>query len=90
VPFSEIPSLNPNSEWVQLAPQFDGSSRSLLAERDMRPRPDFIKAYTHNGYFKSLKEIVHFYNTRDKTSSLSARRTGRKLTCCRLLKSHKT
>ncbi len=23
------------------------------------------KAYSHNGYFKSLKEIVHFYNTRD-------------------------
>ena len=24
-----------------------------------------VKAYTHNGYFKSLKGIVHFYNTRD-------------------------
>lgn len=24
-----------------------------------------IKAYGHNGYFKSLWEIVHFYNTRD-------------------------
>ncbi len=24
-----------------------------------------IKAYGHNGYFKSLEEIVHFYNTRD-------------------------
>ena len=24
-----------------------------------------IKAYGHNGYFTSLKEIVHFYNTRD-------------------------
>jgi cytochrome c peroxidase len=24
-----------------------------------------VKAYGHNGYFKSLKEIVHFYNTRD-------------------------
>lgn len=23
------------------------------------------KAYGHNGYFKSLKQIVHFYNTRD-------------------------
>ena len=28
--------------------------------------PDCItKAYGHNGYFKSLKGIVHFYNTRD-------------------------
>jgi len=25
----------------------------------------FPKAYAHNGYFKSLKGIVHFYNTRD-------------------------
>jgi len=28
--------------------------------------PDcIVKAYSHNGYFKSLKGIVHFYNTRD-------------------------
>lgn len=26
---------------------------------------NFTKAYGHNGYFKSLKQIVHFYNTRD-------------------------
>lgn len=26
---------------------------------------NFVKAYGHNGYFKSLKSIVHFYNTRD-------------------------
>lgn len=32
---------------------------------DKRPYPEFVKAYTHNGYFKSLKGIVHFYNTRD-------------------------
>jgi cytochrome c peroxidase len=24
-----------------------------------------VKAFAHNGYFKSLKQIVHFYNTRD-------------------------
>lgn len=30
-----------------------------------RPWPGFIKAYGHNGYFKSLQGIVHFYNTRD-------------------------
>jgi cytochrome c peroxidase len=27
-----------------------------------------VKAYGHNGFFKSLKEIVHFYNTRDVMS----------------------
>jgi probable HAF family extracellular repeat protein len=26
---------------------------------------NFVKAYGHNGFFKSLEEIVHFYNTRD-------------------------
>ena len=36
-----------------------------LRNVDKRPSPDFVKAYGHNGYFKSLKEIVHFYNTRD-------------------------
>ncbi len=35
-----------------------------LRNVDKRPYPDFIKAYCHNGYFKSLEEIVHFYNTR--------------------------
>jgi cytochrome c peroxidase len=24
-----------------------------------------VKAYTHNGYFKPLEGLVHFYNTRD-------------------------
>lgn len=32
---------------------------------DMRPAPDFAKAFMHNGYFKTLKGVVHFYNTRD-------------------------
>jgi len=31
----------------------------------LAPTKKFIKAYSHNGYFKSLEEIVHFYNTRD-------------------------
>jgi cytochrome c peroxidase len=36
-----------------------------LRNVDLRPRPDFPKAYMHNGAFKSLKDVVHFYNTRD-------------------------
>jgi len=32
---------------------------------DLRPYPEFVKAFGHNGYFKSLEEITHFYNTRD-------------------------
>lgn len=36
-----------------------------LRNVDKRPYTDFVKAYGHNGYFKSLEAIVHFYNTRD-------------------------
>jgi cytochrome c peroxidase len=36
-----------------------------LRNVDMRPSPGFVKAFMHNGYFKSLKSVVHFYNTRD-------------------------
>lgn len=39
-----------------------------LRNVDKRPYPGFIKAYMHNGAFKSLKEVVHFYNTRNLTS----------------------
>jgi cytochrome c peroxidase len=57
---------NPNPGWVQLAPQFDGKVQVPTCRNvDLRPYPGFVKAYTHNGYFKSLKALVHFYNTRD-------------------------
>jgi cytochrome c peroxidase len=36
-----------------------------LRNVDKRPYPGFVKAFGHNGYFKSLEEITHFYNTRD-------------------------
>ena len=36
-----------------------------LRNVDTRPNAGFVKAYGHNGYFKSLEDIVHFYNTRD-------------------------
>jgi cytochrome c peroxidase len=36
-----------------------------LRNVDKRPYPEFVKAYSHNGYFKTLKQIVHFYSTRD-------------------------
>jgi cytochrome c peroxidase len=34
-----------------------------LRNVDKRPWRGFVKAYTHNGWFKSLESIVHFYNT---------------------------
>ncbi|NEV60814.1 cytochrome-c peroxidase [Thiorhodococcus minor] len=36
-----------------------------LRNVDLRPSPDFVKSYMHNGAHKSLEEVVHFYNTRD-------------------------
>jgi cytochrome c peroxidase len=36
-----------------------------LRNVDKRPYPGFVKAFGHNGYFKSLAGITHFYNTRD-------------------------
>jgi cytochrome c peroxidase len=36
-----------------------------LRNVDQRPSPSFVKAFGHNGCFKTLKEIVRFYNTRD-------------------------
>jgi cytochrome c peroxidase len=44
----------------------DGKQKvPTLRNVDQRPDPAFIKAYMHNGYFKTLKGVVHFYNTRD-------------------------
>jgi cytochrome c peroxidase len=39
-----------------------------LRNVDKRPGKGFTKAYMHNGVFKSLKEVVHFHNTRDVQS----------------------
>jgi len=36
-----------------------------LRNVDKRPGKNFPKAFLHNGVFKSLEEVVHFYNTRD-------------------------
>lgn len=39
-----------------------------LRNVDKRPTFDFVKAYGHNGFFKDLKQVVHFYNTRNLTT----------------------
>ena len=67
---------NPNSEWVEFAPASDGQMQTSTARNVAMTPPGcttepgqgklFQKAFFHNGYIKSLKELVHFYNTRDK------------------------
>lgn len=73
---------NPNPEWAGKAREFDGAfAVPTLRNVDMRPRPDFVKAYLHNGYLKSLEEVVHFYNTRDKLPRCPQGSPGEKVTC---------
>lgn len=53
-------------EWATLAAENYGKHKvPTLRNVDKRPGNEFPKAYMHNGVFKSLKEVVHFYNTRD-------------------------
>jgi len=67
---------NPNDKWRELAPTVDGQFQvASVRNVAMTPRqcstteagtkPYFQKEFFHNGYLKSLKQIVHFYNTRD-------------------------
>ena len=72
--FGSWPS--PNITWRQFAPLNDGmmqvsSARNVAmvppqCPTTEAPGPYFQKEFFHNGYIKSLKQLVHFYNTRDK------------------------
>jgi cytochrome c peroxidase len=56
----------PNLTWGQFLPFFEGKFQtSTVRNSGQVPYPGFVKAYMHNGYLLSLKEVVHFYNTRD-------------------------
>lgn len=73
---------NPNPQWRALAPGFRGTFQTpTIRNVDKRPRPDFVRAYMHNGYLKSLKEVVHFYNTRDALPRCIQGSVGEKVTC---------
>lgn len=52
-----------------------------LRNLDQRPYPEFVKAYGHNGYFKSIEEIVHFYNMRDVLPTCQSGDVGEGVTC---------
>ncbi len=68
---------NPNRTWIQFAPMVDGqfqvaTTRNVAMTPPQCPtteagigKPYFQKEFFHNGYIKSLKQLVHFYNTRD-------------------------
>ncbi len=66
---------SPNDDWTQFAPSSDGKMQTSSARNAAlvppqcptteAPGPYFQKEFFHNGYIKSLKQLVHFYNTRD-------------------------
>jgi cytochrome c peroxidase len=66
---------NPDSDWIPFAPKRDGRFQVSTARNvamtptqcptTEAPGPYFQKEFFHNGYIKSLKQLVHFYNTRD-------------------------
>ena len=66
---------NPNATWIPFAPANDGLMQTSTARNvamappqcstTEAPGPYFQKEFFHNGYIKSLKQLVHFYNTRD-------------------------
>lgn len=56
-------------EWYDKVEENVGKHKvPTLRNVDKRPGKGFPKAYVHNGVFKTLKEVVHFYNTRDVES----------------------
>lgn len=55
-----------NPAWSAMASENMGKHKvPTLRNIDKKPGNGDLKAYGHNGYFTSLKAIVHFYNTRD-------------------------
>lgn len=61
--------LETRPEWQHMTAENYGKHKvPSLRNVGKRPNEEFGKAYTHNGFFTSLREIVHFYNTRDVKS----------------------
>lgn len=57
-----------------------GQKIPTLRNLDRRGVPGGVKSYMHNGVFKSIEDVVHFYNTRDvlpECKSVSAPRFGK-------------
>ena len=55
-----------NPAWAAMAPENMGKHKvPTLRNVAKGPGEEFPKSFMHNGVFTSLKEVVHFYNTRD-------------------------
>jgi cytochrome c peroxidase len=57
-------SKSGNADWMSRAENFMGSFKTATVRNAAQQRPGVsVKNYMHNGYFESLKQVVHFYNT---------------------------
>ena len=74
---------NPNPiQRASLAPLYNGKFQvPTLRNVDMRPSAGFVKAYMHNGYLKSLQDVVHFYNTSQSLPRCAQGSPGEKVSC---------
>jgi cytochrome c peroxidase len=59
-----------NPAWRALAPDFVGAFKTPTLRNVARGESN--KRFMHNGVLKSLKEVVHFYNTRDTDPTWAA------------------
>jgi cytochrome c peroxidase len=50
---------------VAMTPPQCPTTEAGQTDENGKPIPYFQKEFFHNGYIKSLKQLVHFYNTRD-------------------------
>jgi cytochrome c peroxidase len=57
--------LKTRPEWADMAAENMGKQKVPTLRNVDKRYGGFPKAFGHNGYFKSLDSIVHFYNTRD-------------------------
>jgi len=74
-------TANTNKEWRKQAPRFVGTFQvPTLRNVAAVPQRGYRRAYGHNGFFNSLKLLVHFYNTRDVLPQCTGN-TGIGVTC---------
>jgi len=69
----------PEEEYLQELGKFKVPS---LRNVDLRTSEDFVKAYGHNGYFKSLEDIILFYSWRGLTMNGGLGMGGRGMDGC--------
>ncbi len=62
-----LDASNPTNPFASLNPSsFDGKFLvPTLRNITKTPKPVFVRAYAHNGEFKSVQEIIHYHATRD-------------------------